>query len=228
MTHPARVVEGVFEERLDSFYVPTTNTAFSQEFYETDPSRGFVRGYTMLIYRSFGPVSHAWGVNEVVPWGARHHAVMRRRFPHTVVLVVLGEDLPEEHNRVELDAEARDSNLIPAPRVTYRYSENTLKMLAHGAARAREVLEAAGAIEILDRGGVGPFAHLMGTARMGSDPKTSVVNAWNQAHDVGNLFVVDGSSFTTSAGVNPTSTIGAATAAASVFNETGHSAEPLD
>ena len=209
MIHPARGVEGVFEETLDSFYGPTTNTAFSQEFYETDAARGFVRGYSLLVYRLFGPVSHAWGLNEPVPWGEQHHRVMRRRFPHTVLITVLGEDLPEERNRVELDGDARDSNQIPAPRVTYRYSENTLKLLAHGAARAREALLAAGAIETLDSGEVSPFAHLMGTARMGSDPKTSVVNAWNQAHDVKNLFIVDGSSFTTCAGVNPTSTIGA-------------------
>jgi choline dehydrogenase-like flavoprotein len=81
-------------------------------------------------------------------------------------------------------------------------------MMEHGLARAREVLEAAGAREILEPEG-NNMGHLMGTARMGSDPSTSVVNAWNQAHDVPNLFVVDGSSFTTCAGVNPTSTIGA-------------------
>ena len=103
----------------------------------------------------------------------------------------------------------KDSNGIPAPRVTYRAAENTRRMLAHGAASARQVLEAAGAARILDSGRVMNFAHYMGTARMGRDPKTSVVDAWNRAHDVPNLFIVDGSSFTTSAGVNPTSTIGA-------------------
>ena len=209
MVHPGRVVEGVFEENLESYYGPTTNPGYSQQFYETDSKRGFVRGYTLLVYRSFGPVSHAWGGTEPVPWGAEHHRVMRRRFPHTIALAILGEDLPEEKNRVELDPQAKDSSGLPAARVTYGYSENTLKMLQHGAERAREVLEAASAIEILDGGLVAPFAHLMGTARMGADPKTSVVNAWNQAHDVKNLFIVDGSSFTTCAGVNPTSTIGA-------------------
>jgi choline dehydrogenase-like flavoprotein len=112
-------------------------------------------------------------------------------------------------NRVELDPEAKDANDIPAPRVVYRASENTLKLLTHGAESARRVLEAAGAKRVLDSGRVGNFAHYMGTARMGADPRTSVVDAWNQAHDVPNLFIVDGSSFTTSAGVNPTSTIGA-------------------
>ena len=74
---------------------------------------------------------------------------------------------------------------------------------------ARRALEAAGAREILDSGVVQPAFHLMGTARMGSDPKKSVVSAWHQAHDVKHLYIVDGSSFVTSASVNPTSTIGA-------------------
>jgi choline dehydrogenase-like flavoprotein len=72
-----------------------------------------------------------------------------------------------------------------------------------------ELLKAAGAYEILDSGVIQPAFHLLGTARMGDDPKRSVVNRWHQAHDVKNLFIVDGSSFVTSAGVNPTSTIGA-------------------
>jgi choline dehydrogenase-like flavoprotein len=134
---------------------------------------------------------------------------MARRFGHSVGIAVMAEDLPEAVNRVELDPEAKDSNGIPAPRVVYRVADNTATMLAHGAASARQVLEAAGASRVLDSGRVMNFAHYMGTARMGNDPKTSVVDAWHQAHDVPNLFIVDGSSFTTSAGVNPTSTIGA-------------------
>ena len=114
-----------------------------------------------------------------------------------------------EANRVELDPEVKDSSAIPAPRVVYTYSTNSLRMLDHAAGTARLALEAAGAVEILDSGVIQPAFHLLGTARMGTDPKRSVVNAWHQAHDLKNLFIVDGSSFTTSAAVNPTSTIGA-------------------
>jgi choline dehydrogenase-like flavoprotein len=121
----------------------------------------------------------------------------------------MSEDLPEEINRGELDDTAKDSNGIPAPRVTYRASDNTTAMLQHGSTAARQVLEAAGARTILDSGRIMNFAHYMGTARMGSDPGRSVIDKWHRAHDVANLFVVDGSSFTTSAAVNPTSTIGA-------------------
>src|SRR6202012_1704207 len=78
----------------------------------------------------------------------------------------------------------------------------------HGVARSREILETAGAKNI---GSDAPMLnagwHLMGTARMGTDPGRSVVNEWGRAHDVKNMFIVDGSIWVTSGGVNPTSTI---------------------
>ncbi|HKU24705.1 MAG TPA: GMC family oxidoreductase [Candidatus Sulfotelmatobacter sp.] len=211
MLHPFRFLEGVFESRIDGHEGPFGIPAFSQQFYETDLKRGFVRGYSFLLERSFGPLHHAWGgfVNKPVPWGADHHRIMQQRFPHIIRVTVLGEDLPGEHNRVELDPTIKDSNGIPAPKVVYTYSENSLKMLEHGAQMGRQVLEAAGAIEVLDSGIIQPAFHLLGTARMGKDPNQFVVNEWHQTHDVKNLFLVDGSSFTTSAAVNPTSTIGA-------------------
>ncbi len=81
-------------------------------------------------------------------------------------------------------------------------------MLAHAVERATEAFQAAGAADVLAE----PLMrnagwHLMGTARMGSDPETSVVNEWGRGHDVKNLFIVDGSIFVTAGGVNPTSTI---------------------
>jgi choline dehydrogenase-like flavoprotein len=211
MTHPFRTLEGVFDAPMDGHLGPFGIPAMSQHFYETDPKRGFVRGYTLLLERSFGPLHQAWGSfsNHPVAWGENHHKEMRRRFPHLIRVTVMGEDLPEEHNRVEIDPNLKDTSGIAAPRVVYSYSENSLKMLDHGAKMARQALEAAGSIEILDSGIVTPAYHLMGTARMGTDPRRSVVNGSNRAHDVKNLYVVDGSSFTTSAAVNPTSTIGA-------------------
>ncbi|HEU4690802.1 MAG TPA: GMC family oxidoreductase [Vicinamibacterales bacterium] len=208
MNHPSRYIEGIFDEpfEVEAF---TGNPFFSQQFYETDRTRSFLRGYSMMVYRPFGPASVAWGDSEPVPWGRGHHQEMARRFGHSVGIAVMAEDLPEPINRVDLDDDAKDSSGIPAARVTYRAGENTTRMLGHGAASARQVLEAAGAARILDSGRVGNFAHYMGTARMGHDPERSVVNSWHQAHAVANLFIVDGSSFTTSAGVNPTSTIGA-------------------
>jgi choline dehydrogenase-like flavoprotein len=92
--------------------------------------------------------------------------------------------------------------------VSYTLSENSRRMLDHGIARASEALEAAGARRVsanplLRAGGW----HLMGTARMGRDPAASVVDAEGRCHDVPNLYIVDGSTMVTCAGVNPTSTI---------------------
>jgi len=109
---------------------------------------------------------------------------------------------------VTLDPDLKDSDGIPAAKINYTLSENSRKMLAHGLARAEEVMEAAGAKEIVNNGMIRSAGwHLLGTARMGEDPKTSVVNHWGRSHDVKNLFIVDGSIFVTSGGVNPTSTI---------------------
>ena len=186
----------------------TGNPFFSQQFYETDRGRGFVRGYSLVVY---GPSARPAGLGRLRagPLGRRPSREMRRRFGHSVGIAVMAEDLPEDVNRVELDPEVKDAQRHPRAARDLPPAENTRKMLAHGAAAARQVLEAAGAIEVRDTRTRRQLRALMGTARMGSDPTTSVVNAWNQAHEVPNLFVVDGSSFTTSAAVNPTSTIGA-------------------
>jgi choline dehydrogenase-like flavoprotein len=143
-----------------------------------------------------------------VPWGTRHHEIFAGRFNHGITVAAVCEDLPEEHNSVTLDQTLTDSDSIPSPMVTYRIGANTNKMLDHATAKATELMDAAGAREIIVarvprlRGW-----HQMGTARMGNDPQQSVVNRWGMAHDVPNLFLVDGSVLVTGSGVNPTSTI---------------------
>jgi len=118
------------------------------------------------------------------------------------------EDLPEEHNRVTLDPVLKDSHGIPAAKIDYTISENTKAMMEHGIAGATEILEAAGANSIFaSRTVLNSPGHLLGTARMGRDPERSVVNEWGRCHDVKNLFIVDGSIWVTSGGVNPTSII---------------------
>jgi choline dehydrogenase-like flavoprotein len=134
---------------------------------------------------------------------------MRRRFPHTITLLIMGEDLPDIANRVELDPRKTDSNGIPGARVTYSMSENSRRMMDHAKEMAQEVLEAAGAVQVRTFGPWTGTSHFMGTARMGRDPRRSVVDAWHRIHGVENVFVVDGSSFPTGGAVGPTSTIGA-------------------
>ena len=207
MLHVGQGVHGISGECIDDYLHSGHTGLYSQQFYETDARNNFVRGFTLLVSGGSGPL--ATSLETHVPWGVNHHKEMRRRFPHVIRAGVIGEDLPEEKNRVELDATIKDSNGIPAPRVIYSFSENTRRMLQRGAQAARELLQASGATDIQEGEPYPWTSHFMGTARMGTDPKRSVVNAWHQSHDVKNLFVVDGSSFVTAGAVGPTSTIGA-------------------
>jgi choline dehydrogenase-like flavoprotein len=209
MFHPYAWTQGIFDEPTDG-HVGPFKAIRSQEFYETDSSRDFVRGYTLEIQRGMAPVRMAQTGMRMgrIPWGEGHHDAYRRMQGHVTGMVAVCEDLPEEHNRVTLDPTLTDSNGIPAPKIDYTLSENSLRMLEHGTARATEILKAAGAYDVLSESPI-PYAgwHLMGTARMGTDPARSVVNEWGRAHDCRNLFIIDGSVFVTSAGLNPTNTI---------------------
>jgi choline dehydrogenase-like flavoprotein len=201
---------GFFPEPLEGYKGPTGCGIVSQEFYETDPTRGFVRGYSYELTRGIGPVGTALlGMSQGrVPWGEGHHEAYAELWDRTAGMVAICEDLPEEHNTVTLDPDLVDGDGIPCPKIDYRLSENSRRMLDHAVARGREVLEAAGAKETQAEAPLSIAGwHLMGTTRMGTDPDTSVVNEWGRCHDVKNLFVVDGSLFVTSGGVNPTNTI---------------------
>jgi choline dehydrogenase-like flavoprotein len=209
MFHPYATVSAYFDDPLDGYRGPHISV-WSQEFYETDASRGFLRGYTFQCNRGTGPVMNAYSGMRTgrIPWGADHHKAYRRTFDRLSTIAVICEDLPEEHNAVTLDPVLKDSNGIPAPKIDYRLSENTRRMGEHAVARAKELYETAGACDVYSDFPT-PWAgwHLMGTARMGNDPSRSVVNGWCRSHDVKNLFIIDGSVFVTSGGVNPTSTI---------------------
>ena len=209
MCHPYAAIYGVFDEPMDSYKGPH-NCIWSHEFYETDLSRGFVRGFIYESVRGYGCVGTGLIGSKLgrISWGPNHHSEYRRLFNRMTFLQSICEDLPEESNPVPIDRELKDANGIPAPKVNYTISENTHKMLDFSIARATEVLKVAGAREVFSRCPVAEGGwHMMGTARMGIDPSGSVVNQWGRSHDVKNLFVVDGSIFVTSAGVNPTCTI---------------------
>ena len=130
------------------------------------------------------------------------------RYGRTGVMAVLTEDLPQEHNQVVLDPTLTDDDSIPAPRTRYTISDNCEKMLVYGADRAGELMRAAGATQV--HTAIAPKStgwHLLGTARMGTDPQSSVVDRWGRCHDVKNLLIIDGSNWVTACAVNPTSTI---------------------
>ena len=209
MLHPWPQVRGYVDEELDGDRAPMT-VLWSKQFYETDPARDFVRGYTLQFARGTGVVNEAITSAAVgaLPWGSEHHRAYRQLMYHRLQIGIACEDLPEEHNRVTLDPVLKDSHGIPAPRIDYTIGENTRRMMEHGIARATEILDAAGATHLYtSRTLLNSPGHLLGTARMGNDPERSVVNAWGRSHDVKNLFIVDGSIWVTSGGVNPPSTI---------------------
>ncbi len=209
MFHPYAAIHGYFDEETDGYRGPG-NCIWSQEFCETDRSRGFVRGYTFEFVRGQGAVMAAVQGMQTgrLPWGAGHHAAYRKLLAHRTGMVAICEDLPEQYNRVTLDPVLKDGHGIPAPRLDYTLSENSRRMLDHAVARGSEILRAAGAYDIVTEAPIrSNGVHLMGTARMGTDPERSVVNEWGRSHDVKNLFIVDGSIFVTSAGLNPTRTI---------------------
>jgi choline dehydrogenase-like flavoprotein len=211
MMHPYAAVTGSFDEPLESWLGPAGQTIQSMHWYETDAARGFVRGAKWQVMPSGGPLGMraAYGGKPLEEaWGPNLHRSTKKVFGRSFEWGIIAEDLPEVSNQVVLDPSLTDSDGIPAPKIVYRNSENTHRMIAFHLARAREAMAAAGAASMTTTPLMRDCGwHLMGTARMGTDPQRSVVDEWGQAHDVPNLFIYDGSVFVTSSGFNPTGTI---------------------
>ena len=131
-----------------------------------------------------------------------------------ISLGAFGESLPRLDNYVELDSQLKDAWGIPALRIHMTHGSNEEAMMKDAAVTGAEMLEAVGARNIMVNSSVampGMAIHEVGTARMGDDPKKSVLNPYNQTHDIENLFVADGSCFVSSACQNPTLTMMAIT-----------------
>ena len=209
MMHPFANVAGLFDEPLMSWQGQFGDMIESLEFYETDESRGFVRGARWALAPTGGPVNTALPSRAgTQSWGQDHHLHVRTHLGHGANWGLFAEDLPDESNVVTLSTTVTDADGVPAPEVRYAMADNSRRMLDFHIERATESLLEAGAKSVdVDRLMRYSGWHLLGTARMGDDPKTSVLDRWNRAHDVPNLYIVDGSCFVTSTGVNPTSTI---------------------
>lgn len=207
MLHPLATVSGMFEESLGSWQGHFGSSVQCMEFLESDARRGFVGSAKWALHPSGGPVMDAMAVLMRGGGGSEFHARMAERFGRSVRWGVMCEDLPDEANRVELSDELVDPSGLPAPKLFYRYDENSRRSLDFNVARATEVLLAAGATRVEAANPAGANAHLLGTARMGDDPNRSVVDRWCMSHEVANLGIIDGSVFVTAGSVNPTSTI---------------------
>lgn len=174
-----------------------------------------------------GPISEADFYTSVPgTWGVPLKELMRTAVWRTRVagLSMVGEDMPQLNNRVDLDPTVRDVHGLPVPRITY--SAHLFEQVASayfGPLAASVCAAAPGAIgasfiPIATAGeytggfgsavaGPSSTAHIMGTARMGNDPATSVIDAWGRFHGLDNVYAMDGSAFTSSGGFNPTNTI---------------------
>jgi choline dehydrogenase-like flavoprotein len=125
-------------------------------------------------------------------------------YNHVVGLKVVGECLPQERNGVTL-AQDKDQYGLPIPRIEYSYCDNDRALIRHSLDFMRRALEAIGVTGIWEQ--TDDTCHMNGTARMGNDPRTSVVDADCRSWDIRNLFICDGSVFPTVGGVNPSLTI---------------------
>jgi len=198
----------VFEHPLNEFKSVQV-TRIVHDYYDADPRRGFYGGGG--FDGRIGPAPMGWAAfapPRERAWGAEFKALLEA-MPRAMLVATHGTSLPQEGNRVDLDPELKDAWGLPAMRVTYRDHPDDLAFSRFLQERGVEVMQAAGAQQVWK----GPVQeapgspHLLGTCRMGDDPKTSVVDRYHRAHDVPNLFVCDGSSFVTSGRGQPTMTI---------------------
>jgi choline dehydrogenase-like flavoprotein len=201
MAQIGNVVLGRFAEPVRMYKAPPAH-ALTEEFYETDPTRDFARGFAI---QTVGPLPIAFAKQMMAArgsWGWGMRRIMMD-YNHWSSFGLLGEILPWADNRVTL-AEEKDQFGLRVAHVNFGLHENDEKLRDFGRKKTEEVMWAAGAREVVQEA---RFAHLVGAARMGSDPATSVVDAFGRTHDIANLFVCDGSILPTQGSANPGLTI---------------------
>jgi choline dehydrogenase-like flavoprotein len=201
MVQAGNVVLGRFPDLIRMYKAPPAH-ALTEEFYETDPNRGFARGFAI---QTVGPLPIAFAKQMMVAkgaWGWGMRRVMMD-YNHWAALGVLGEILPWEDNRVEL-ADDTDRHGLRVAKVTFSLHDNDKKLIEFGKRKVEDVMWAVGAEEVVQEA---RYAHLVGGARMGNDPRTSVVDSFGRSHDIPNLFVCDGSVLPTQGSANPGLTI---------------------
>ncbi|TVO57200.1 GMC family oxidoreductase [Denitromonas halophila] len=168
-----------------------------------NPDRGFMGGYHLEGLALHLPFAAAF--MKPGGWGREVSSALEK-FDHMSCVWVCGEDLAQEENSITLHATEKDQHGLPIPIVTKTDHTNDAAMRRHGLAQWRKLSEAVGATRVIDMPPY-PASHNMGTNRMSEKASDGVVNKWGQTHDIKNLFVSDGSQFTSSGAANPTLTI---------------------
>ncbi|MDE3169286.1 MAG: GMC family oxidoreductase, partial [Acidobacteriota bacterium] len=202
MKHTTGTVFAVFDKPVH-MYRGTAQSGIVMDEARLDASRGFAGGYQMELLPQ-GLPSFA---QNVIPggWG-RERAWVLDRYANVAGLWIIGEDLPQETNRITVDANKKDQFGMGIPNVHFDDHRNDAALREHGYKQGAALYDSIGAKKIV-RVPPYPSTHNMGTNRMAENPRDGVVNRYGQSHDVKNLFVSDGSQFPSSGAENPTLTI---------------------
>ena len=202
MRHMTGSVYAAFDKPVHMFR-GTTMAGVVQDEAGNDPKRGFVGGYELETLSLGLPFMAAF--LDPGAWG-REFTRKMETYPAMAGMWLVGEDMPQESNRVTLHATEKDKFGLPIPNVHFDDHPNDIAMRSHAFRQGRAVYQAAGAREVYETPPY-PSTHNLGTNRMSENPRDGVVNKHGQTHDIRNLFVSDGSQFTTGAAENPTLTI---------------------
>ena len=202
MRHMTGSVYGMFKQPVH-MYRGTTMAGIVRDEARHDTQRGFVGGYELETLALGVPFMAAF-LNPG-GWGSEFTEYMDN-YTRLAGMWIVGEDMPRESNRVTLNTNFKDKWGNAVPNVHFDDHPNDIAMREHAFTQGQRIYAAAGAVKSF-RTPPYPSTHNMGTCRMGASAKDSVCNAYGQTHDVANLFISDGSQFTTGGAENPTLTI---------------------
>jgi len=172
---------------------------------EAEPNlkRGFAGGFEFETISLGLPFTAAF--LKPGAWG-RDYTDLLEQYPKMAGMWIVGEDMPQETNAVTLHPTEKDAFGLPIPNVHYDDHANDAAMRKYAFKRGAAIYDAVGAVKTIETPPY-PSTHNLGTCRQSEKPGDGVCNKWGQTHDIKNLFISDGSQFTTSAAENPTLTI---------------------
>ncbi|ACK50589.1 glucose-methanol-choline oxidoreductase [Methylocella silvestris BL2] len=202
MRHTTGAVFAIFDEPVH-MYRGTTMAGIVRDEAPHNPARGFSGGYEFETISVGLPFMAAF--LDPGAWG-REFASALDSYQNMAGLWIVGEDMPQETNRVTLDPTVKDKFGLPVASVHYDDHANDVALRNHAYQRGMALYEAVGATRVFPQTPY-PSTHNLGTNRMSANPRDGVVNTHGQTHDIKNLFISDGSQFTTGACENPTLTI---------------------
>ena len=202
MRHTTGSVYAIFDRPVH-MYRGTTMAGIIRDESRHDPKRGFAGGYELETLSLGVPFMAAF--LEPGAWGRGFTSAMDA-YDRMAGLWIVGEDLPQERNRITLDGTVKDRNGMPVASVHVDDHRNDLAMRDHAYGQGRALYESVGATRTFETAPY-PSTHNLGTNRMSARARDGVVDKWGKAHDLPNLYVSDGSQFTSGAACNPTLTI---------------------